>query len=219
MAARMSLLSLRELQQLAHSQQTANHQANPDSSHGSQWVWGSNQVWAPEESDDSWEVRAFAEDYTGGVSGLTWPPRSYTCSFCKKEFRSAQALGGHMNVHRRDRASKRLHHSLRPLPTASMPPHSPPSSSSTLTLEREQANLSGGFCLLHHLLPQSEAFIPSSWTPTATRRDLLGKAGVSSSHISNNCPTTQSGHGCSENNSGAEDLDLELRLGHRPFPS
>ncbi|KAK9057784.1 hypothetical protein SSX86_022623 [Deinandra increscens subsp. villosa] len=30
--------------------------------------------------------------------------RSYTCSFCKKVFSNAQALGGHMNVHRRDRA-------------------------------------------------------------------------------------------------------------------
>ncbi|XP_073159187.1 transcriptional regulator SUPERMAN-like [Henckelia pumila] len=34
-------------------------------------------------------------------------PRFYSCSFCKKEFRSAQALGGHMNVHRRDRARMR----------------------------------------------------------------------------------------------------------------
>ncbi|KAF5184997.1 Zinc finger protein [Thalictrum thalictroides] len=40
-------------------------------------------------------------------SGFSWPPRSYTCSFCKREFRSAQALGGHMNVHRRDRARLR----------------------------------------------------------------------------------------------------------------
>ncbi|KAI0513934.1 hypothetical protein KFK09_009966 [Dendrobium nobile] len=39
--------------------------------------------------------------------GFSWPPRSYTCSFCKREFRSAQALGGHMNVHRRDRARLR----------------------------------------------------------------------------------------------------------------
>ncbi|KAE8662334.1 putative C2H2 and C2HC zinc fingers superfamily protein [Hibiscus syriacus] len=38
------------------------------------------------------------------LAGFSWPPRSYTCSFCKREFRSAQALGGHMNVHRRDRA-------------------------------------------------------------------------------------------------------------------
>ncbi|KAJ9146703.1 hypothetical protein P3X46_028936 [Hevea brasiliensis] len=33
-----------------------------------------------------------------------WPPRSYFCNFCGREFGSAQALGGHMNVHRRDRA-------------------------------------------------------------------------------------------------------------------
>ncbi|KAK8916387.1 putative transcriptional regulator RABBIT EARS [Platanthera zijinensis] len=36
--------------------------------------------------------------------GTTWPPRFYHCVFCRREFRSAQALGGHMNVHRRDRA-------------------------------------------------------------------------------------------------------------------
>lgn len=28
----------------------------------------------------------------------------YTCSFCKGGFSNAQALGGHMNTHRRDRA-------------------------------------------------------------------------------------------------------------------
>ncbi|XP_010529811.1 PREDICTED: transcriptional regulator SUPERMAN [Tarenaya hassleriana] len=49
----------------------------------------------------SWEELAFAED---DAAGSMWPPRSYTCSFCRREFRSAQALGGHMNVHRRDRA-------------------------------------------------------------------------------------------------------------------
>ncbi|CAL9101177.1 unnamed protein product, partial [Musa textilis] len=40
----------------------------------------------------------------GRLGGCLWPPRSYSCSFCGREFRSAQALGGHMNVHRRDRA-------------------------------------------------------------------------------------------------------------------
>ncbi|KAG6582365.1 Transcriptional regulator SUPERMAN, partial [Cucurbita argyrosperma subsp. sororia] len=44
---------------------------------------------------------AAEEDF---INGISWPPRSYTCNFCKREFRSAQALGGHMNVHRRDRA-------------------------------------------------------------------------------------------------------------------
>ncbi|KAJ4968113.1 hypothetical protein NE237_014814 [Protea cynaroides] len=55
---------------------------------------------------DSWDYNysCSGEDYLGGFS---WPPRSYTCTFCKREFRSAQALGGHMNVHRRDRARLR----------------------------------------------------------------------------------------------------------------
>ncbi|XP_062184476.1 uncharacterized protein LOC133888305 [Phragmites australis] len=45
-----------------------------------------------------------------GSQGGAWPPRSYTCTFCRREFRSAQALGGHMNVHRRDRAKMRGSH-------------------------------------------------------------------------------------------------------------
>ncbi|XP_022755817.1 transcriptional regulator SUPERMAN-like [Durio zibethinus] len=32
------------------------------------------------------------------------PARSYKCTFCKRGFSNAQALGGHMNIHRRDKA-------------------------------------------------------------------------------------------------------------------
>ncbi|PSS09860.1 Transcriptional regulator RABBIT EARS like [Actinidia chinensis var. chinensis] len=53
---------------------------------------------------DSWEEQAFAEDAAGAVGGCVWPPSSYSCKFCKREFKSAQALGGHMNVHRSERA-------------------------------------------------------------------------------------------------------------------
>lgn len=65
-------------------------------------------------SGSSWEERAFAEDAARilSVGGSIWPPRSYSCNFCKREFRSAQALGGHMNIHRRDRA--RLKQNLSP---------------------------------------------------------------------------------------------------------
>ena len=55
-------------------------------------------------SEPSWEEQAFARDAAAHVGGCVWPPRSYSCTFCQREFRSAQALGGHMNVHRRDRA-------------------------------------------------------------------------------------------------------------------
>ncbi|OVA02457.1 zinc finger protein [Macleaya cordata] len=59
-----------------------------------------------DKTKDSWDYNKsyYGRDLLGKFS---WPPRPYTCSFCKREFRSAQALGGHMNVHRRDRARLR----------------------------------------------------------------------------------------------------------------
>ncbi|KAG4384408.1 hypothetical protein AAZX31_13G251600 [Glycine max] len=92
-------------------------------------------------------------DQNDYVNGFPWPPRSYTCSFCRKEFRSAQALGGHMNVHRRDRARLRqssppTHHEVHqgqaqgPMLNLNLNPNSnsslsllppPPSSSATTT--------------------------------------------------------------------------------------
>ncbi|XP_062217216.1 transcriptional regulator SUPERMAN-like [Phragmites australis] len=65
------------------------------------------------ERDDTGEQQPWSYS-CGFMASFTWPPRSYPCSFCKREFRSAQALGGHMNVHRRDRA--RLRHGSPPLP-------------------------------------------------------------------------------------------------------
>ncbi|KAA8543828.1 hypothetical protein F0562_021995 [Nyssa sinensis] len=71
------------------------------------WMWiESKGSWKSDfvASVKSWEEGACAEDAAGA---LIWPPRSYSCTFCGREFRSAQALGGHMNAHRRDRARLR----------------------------------------------------------------------------------------------------------------
>ncbi|KAK8688854.1 hypothetical protein V6N13_087592 [Hibiscus sabdariffa] len=68
------------------------------------WMWTKRRSDGLSCCYDSWEEQAFAEDAAGPLGGCIWPPRSYSCSFCGREFRSAQALGGHMNVHRRDRA-------------------------------------------------------------------------------------------------------------------
>ncbi|KAJ1277377.1 hypothetical protein BS78_05G290400 [Paspalum vaginatum] len=83
---------------------------------GKHWgIWGARRSsstaspisdWAAAygSSEPSWEEQAFARDAAAHLGGCVWPPRSYSCTFCQREFRSAQALGGHMNVHRRDRA-------------------------------------------------------------------------------------------------------------------
>ncbi|GMI69913.1 ZINC FINGER PROTEIN 1, EMBRYO DEFECTIVE 3022 [Hibiscus trionum] len=44
------------------------------------------------------------------------PKRSYECTFCKQGFTNAQALGGHMNIHRKDRAKAK-----RPTTSSSIP--------------------------------------------------------------------------------------------------
>ncbi|KAJ0093585.1 hypothetical protein Patl1_25187 [Pistacia atlantica] len=102
-----------------------------------------NQNFSNVKLKDSWNSNSHnnGEEY---LSGFSWPPRSYTCSFCKREFRSAQALGGHMNVHRRDRARLRqspprdgqypilnLNLNPNPNPNFSTPPLVSPSLTST----------------------------------------------------------------------------------------
>ncbi|KAG6423326.1 hypothetical protein SASPL_113720 [Salvia splendens] len=34
----------------------------------------------------------------------------YECTFCKRGFTNAQALGGHMNIHRKDKAKAKANH-------------------------------------------------------------------------------------------------------------
>ena len=75
------------------------------------WTWNKGKGgWKShfDASSNSWEEEAFAKDASQPYGAFTWPPRSYSCSFCRREFRTAQALGGHMNVHRRDRARLKL---------------------------------------------------------------------------------------------------------------
>ncbi|GMH19963.1 hypothetical protein Nepgr_021804 [Nepenthes gracilis] len=50
-----------------------------------------------EDSDDSCEEISNDKEGTG---------RSFDCNFCKRGFTNAQALGGHMNIHRRDKLPK-----------------------------------------------------------------------------------------------------------------
>lgn len=176
------------------------------------------------------------ENYCGGgggdmlsgfMSASPLPPRAFKCNFCRREFKSAQALGGHMNVHRRERA--RLRHyspppnpnpnhsssSSPPLKSPSPPPPSPkphfacnalvspspsPSSPSSLWRSNNIAKM------------KTATFSGGSDNFTREDQDYYNVDGLKESGVSSrNCVSLDleiGQHGYSK-----EDLDLELRLG------
>ncbi|OAY29736.1 transcriptional regulator SUPERMAN [Manihot esculenta] len=237
MAAELGLLSLTQLHHQNPSQIQQDQPQNSSSSSSSStfWMWNPKQT---QEDDDSWEVRAFQED-TGNAMGTTWPPRSYTCTFCRREFRSAQALGGHMNVHRRDRA--RLHQTvLQPPPGSIKPPSSSTSTSSSAILipAQEFSTNGGGLCLLYQLPNPNGVFSSTAMNACAVESptllsispyhhsNLIGQALnypaasslINSSHFYSSKPESAASFDkCKE--MGSEELDLELRLGHRSTKS
>ncbi|KAJ8764602.1 hypothetical protein K2173_006474 [Erythroxylum novogranatense] len=56
---------------------------------------------SPETSSEENDVQEQVKQDKGTTSTTQ---RSYECTFCKRGFTNAQALGGHMNIHRKDRA-------------------------------------------------------------------------------------------------------------------
>uniref|UniRef100_A0A7N0ZYE2 C2H2-type domain-containing protein n=1 Tax=Kalanchoe fedtschenkoi TaxID=63787 RepID=A0A7N0ZYE2_KALFE len=206
-----------------------------------------SQLLEPPKSagEESWEVRSFAEDTARGMC-TTWPPRSYTCTFCRREFMSAQALGGHMNVHGRDRA--RLHqtgNSLMkinsPNPSAVNPTLSSSSGGSALLIPTQELLVNGGLCLLYQLRNESpnpndpstllsiSPYPVSSYEPsfiaTYTHPSSfasthyspsISKPSTSLNRNYHRNSITSEGENSGQHNIG--ELDLELRLGFGPMP-
>ncbi|CAI9095398.1 OLC1v1031341C1 [Oldenlandia corymbosa var. corymbosa] len=252
MAAELDLLSITQLQKLAqhHQQKSPHHQPKPavsssPASSGISWMWNPNQVQLAHihEDDDSWEIRAFEQD-TGSINGTTWPPRSYTCTFCRREFRSAQALGGHMNVHRRDRA--RLHQSHHPAGmsnSVNFPNSSNFPSSTILIPAPEFVSTNGGLCLIYSLANPNGAINPTTTmnscmdSPSSNPNLISPYPHLSYTNFAPNpqslnsliCHSTNTEPSELDNNSNddcentkkdsggdaIEELDLELRLGPR----
>ncbi|XP_059664406.1 transcriptional regulator SUPERMAN-like [Cornus florida] len=149
-------------------------------------------------------------------SDIVGTGRSYDCMFCKRGFTTAQALGGHMNIHRKDRAKNRPslinsnqheENHATPMfyhPISSYPPHFPAP---------------------HEALINYRTYIPAS---TSVSRPSYSHHKSSDDHLNSigedwrMSLSLQFGFGAAQATEDAEKkkeedgLDLELRLGHDP---
>lgn len=178
-------------------------------------------------SSDEESDRSEQNDGTGTGTG-----RSYECVFCKRGFTTAQALGGHMNIHRKDRG--------KPRPTSSIP-----SAVSSRSVDENYGNLKSylpiqSYPSTHYSTASHEVNVnyqisfPSShaWNPPRPPRtqhsdhelsvqnplrmnlfeeDWQRSVGmqVNPRHVDDDREKTEDG-------SEEDELDLELRLGHYP---
>jgi hypothetical protein len=140
----------------------------------------------------SWPVsRPATDDAADDADGASWPPRSYTCAFCHREFRSAQALGGHMNVHRRDRAKLRGQYGATAPAAEASAPAAVAATEYALLFPVLNSNAAGARAVL---IPSGDVLLS---TPAAL--DASAAHGYRC-HIGND-------------DENSKDIDLELRLG------
>ncbi|XP_044506719.1 transcriptional regulator TAC1-like [Mangifera indica] len=143
------------------------------------------------------------------------PVRSYDCTFCKRGFSNAQALGGHMNIHRKDKAKlKQTSSSKNHLDVSKInQPTQPPSKDvvATTTQERCSSKRPG------ILGEENDATSNTDKTHVREVRQLplFAEKPLSTGQVHENTAIVLS----SSSSSGSSELDLELRLGPEPEDS
>ncbi|OMO97269.1 hypothetical protein COLO4_14749 [Corchorus olitorius] len=137
---------------------------------------------------------------------LSGQPKSYTCSFCQKGFSNAQALGGHMNIHRRDRAKLRESSEENML---SLDDHSQDSEIMVLESSEEKISSSAKRSSPSKISREDQYDGVSSSSVSPRNKDAVKTSGEN--HEDSSLPMF---HGSSS--SSKIELDLELRLGPEP---
>ncbi|BAT95500.1 hypothetical protein VIGAN_08224000 [Vigna angularis var. angularis] len=162
--------------------------------------------------------------------------RSYECVFCKRGFTTAQALGGHMNIHRKDRANRTKPSTSTKLDdtntyadlglySASNPSYL---SRGTYYSTLPDSEVDLNYNYYHHLYFPSHASAAKS--PSHVQySEVFCVENQRDPHLLFGQDWRQKGltfytnplcvHGNKdkiENNTEEDDLDLELRLGHHP---
>ncbi|KAL3648803.1 hypothetical protein CASFOL_005206 [Castilleja foliolosa] len=140
--------------------------------------------------------------------------RSYECTFCKRGFTNAQALGGHMNIHRKDKAYKAN--------KAKLPKNDQERSSKVhhnITSSNENyPNIRYNFFQTdHHLQHQTSYYRPYDYQVYLSNPSFETRRDYESDHVDANLSLRiGSLHDDEEhmNLNNEAKVDLELRLGH-----
>uniref|UniRef100_A0A7N0UDM5 C2H2-type domain-containing protein n=1 Tax=Kalanchoe fedtschenkoi TaxID=63787 RepID=A0A7N0UDM5_KALFE len=153
--------------------------------------------------------------------------RSFECTYCKRGFTNAQALGGHMNLHRKDRAkAKQTSVAAKKVSSYADDPNCgmsyrqiAPMSSSTADIG--YANWEAQRMISSHHTHRPAAVLnspaggypgPIIGTGLELRPNLSLRVGSASSNYVAWNNNIEDDH---EEDNKDEDVDLELRLGHR----
>lgn len=75
------------------------------------------------ESDQATQENSDQVMTSDDQQGASQAAKSYECTFCKRGFSNAQALGGHMNIHRKDKAKLKQVSSSNTIETKQHQPH------------------------------------------------------------------------------------------------
>ncbi|XP_062149126.1 transcriptional regulator SUPERMAN-like [Alnus glutinosa] len=159
--------------------------------------------------------------------------RSYECVFCKRGFTTAQALGGHMNIHRKDRGKPRPstsgipsavssrsvnenYGSLKPyLPIQSYPPTHYSTASHEVNVNYQISFPSSQAWNLQRP-PRTQHSDHELSVQNPLRMNLFEEDWQRSVSMQINPRHVDDDREKTEDGSEEDELDLELRLGHYP---
>ncbi|CAJ2678911.1 unnamed protein product [Trifolium pratense] len=160
--------------------------------------------------------------------------RSYECNFCKRGFSNAQALGGHMNIHRKDKAKLKQQSSNLEQGNSSdqdlnkLLPNFLSSSNIVLPQKQDQQHVpsrSEEILVIDHTRQQLPLF---SESPTKIEMQIQQGGQIHQREITTTTATTvtattttitQEALLLSNDQDSSLELDLELRLGSEPHDS
>ncbi|KAI8004012.1 Transcriptional regulator TAC1 [Camellia lanceoleosa] len=177
---------------------------------------GSSEI--SSEENDQQEIEKVNDDSTG-------TGRSYECTYCKRGFTNAQALGGHMNIHRKDKAKAKKLTESSSVSNNSNEDHYMACNKyfAPVSSEHQAQYYAGlGAQVNHHqmYLPVPNPSFPYGYYPSLMNTDSEFSSqhganlslGIGPPIVEENEEKKKDGKG----NGKGNEVDLELRLGHNP---